>query len=220
MNRHQRSKLCESGQTWVANREKEVRAHAAQNGIFTIAGEEMEKVTQFRYLGKPVLQNDSDNRAIRYNIAKAQGKWRMFSRILAREGAKPKVMGMFYKAVVQSVLLYGCETWCLTLAQYNTLNSFHVTAARRISGLHFEFNSESEEWNRPAVALALDKAGLLPLITYLRRRRISILPYAQGLGVFNEVKERDVIQETARKIFYTDDADLGKLESKLVPRIG
>jgi hypothetical protein len=216
--RHQRSKKCKDAQTWISNREREASAQAAQNDIFTIDGEEIEKVKQFRYLGRPILQNDSDYGAIRYNIAKAQGKCRMFSRILAREGAKPKVMGKFYKAVVQSVLLYGSETWCLTLSQYDTLNAFHVSAARRISGLHFEFNPVTESGNRPAAARALDRAGLLPLITYLRRRRTSILPYAQSLRMFRLVKERRVIQETAGKIFYTDDPDLRIMEEKLVAR--
>lgn len=49
------------------------------------------------------------------------------------EGAKSKVMGMFYKAVVQSVLLYGSETWVLTKANYDILNSFHVAVRRKIS---------------------------------------------------------------------------------------
>ena len=33
------------------------------------------------------------------------------SRILIREGARPRVSGFFFKAAVQSVLLFGAETW-------------------------------------------------------------------------------------------------------------
>jgi hypothetical protein len=167
MAQHQQSKKCEIAWMWVNNCTKEASAHTAQQNVFTIEGEEVEKVSQFQYLGRPVLQNDSDSGAIQYNIAKAQGKWQMFSWILAREGAIPKVMGMFYKVVVQSVLLYGSKTWCRTLSQYDTLNSFHVSAARCISGLHFEYNPEDETWNQPSATLALEKAGLLPLIAYL-----------------------------------------------------
>ena len=34
--------------------------------------------------------------------------------ILSREGAAPRVSGLFYKAVVQSIMLFGAETWVVT----------------------------------------------------------------------------------------------------------
>ena len=44
-------------------------------------------------------------------MKKARLRWAHTSRVLAREGARPKVSGFFfYKAVVQAVLLYGSET--------------------------------------------------------------------------------------------------------------
>ena len=33
------------------------------------------------------------------------------SRILIREGARPRVSGFLFKSAVQSVLLFGAETW-------------------------------------------------------------------------------------------------------------
>ncbi len=35
----------------------------------------------------------------------------MVSKVLDKQGASMRCRGLFYKAVVQSVLLYGCETW-------------------------------------------------------------------------------------------------------------
>ena len=35
------------------------------------------------------------------------------SRILIREGAKPRVYVFFFKSIVQSVLLFGAETWVI-----------------------------------------------------------------------------------------------------------
>jgi len=35
----------------------------------------------------------------------------------------------FYKAVVQAVLLYGCESWVLTDKVWKVLESFHNRAA-------------------------------------------------------------------------------------------
>ena len=36
------------------------------------------------------------------------------TRIYSREGSEPRVSGFFFKAVVQSVLLFGVETWLVT----------------------------------------------------------------------------------------------------------
>ena len=41
------------------------------------------------------------------NIGKAPKSWGRLSRILSREGADPKVLGNFYKAVAQAVFLFG-----------------------------------------------------------------------------------------------------------------
>jgi hypothetical protein len=35
----------------------------------------------------------------------------MFKKLLTRERASRRVMGHFYKAIVQSILLYWAETW-------------------------------------------------------------------------------------------------------------
>ena len=36
------------------------------------------------------------------------------SRILIREGARPRVSGFFFKSIVQAVLLFGAYTWVVT----------------------------------------------------------------------------------------------------------
>ena len=41
---------------------------------------------------------------------------------------------MFYKSVVQTVLLYGSESWAVTDAMMAVLTGFHHRVARRISG--------------------------------------------------------------------------------------
>jgi hypothetical protein len=40
---------------------------------------------------------------------------------------------MFYKSIVQSVLLYGCETWVLSDRMISTLRGFHHRVAKKIA---------------------------------------------------------------------------------------
>ena len=62
--------------------------------------------------------------------------WARLMRILGREGAYPRVYGMFFKVVVQAVLVLGLETWVLTPCMERSLVSFQHRFARRITGRH------------------------------------------------------------------------------------
>ena len=48
------------------------------------------------------------------NLRKDSKSCTWMTRILSWEGEDPKVSGLFFKAVVQVVLLLGEETWVLT----------------------------------------------------------------------------------------------------------
>ena len=64
-------------------------------------------MTSFKYLGRVISEADDYWFTVVRNLAKAQAvKWRL-TRILSREGAAPRVSGVLFKAVVQSVLLFG-----------------------------------------------------------------------------------------------------------------
>jgi hypothetical protein len=45
----------------------------------------------------------------------------------------PWVSAKFYKAIVQSVLLYGSETWVLSPAVMARLKGFHIRRAYRMA---------------------------------------------------------------------------------------
>ena len=63
----------------------------------------------FKYLGRLLAMDDNDVKAIRANLKKAQKCWKMLSRFPRAENMDAQVCGMFYKAVVQAVLLLGSE---------------------------------------------------------------------------------------------------------------
>ena len=80
---------------------------------------------------------------------------------------------MFYKAVVQSVLLYGCETWVITPAVQRTLDGFHNRVTRQIAGR--QPRRVNGEWVYPPIAEARELAGLWPLNEYVRRRQQTLV---------------------------------------------
>ena len=48
------------------------------------------------------------------NLKKARNSLVQLTRILGREGASLRVSGIFFKEVVQAVLLFGSDTWIMT----------------------------------------------------------------------------------------------------------
>jgi hypothetical protein len=52
------------------------------------------------------------------------------------ENTLPKVSAKFYKADVQSVILYGSKTWNLLTTALARLEGFHIRAAYRMAEKH------------------------------------------------------------------------------------
>jgi hypothetical protein len=84
--------------------------HLALRQTFTAYGKELERVEVFKYLGRLLAYNDNDTQAVRNNLKKAQSVWARLSCTIRAENASSHVCGIFYKATVQSILLFGSKT--------------------------------------------------------------------------------------------------------------
>ena len=89
------------------------------------------------------------------------------------ENASTRLCGMFYKATVQSVLLFGSETWVLSPAAVQRFEGFHMKAARRMTGLLPKKVGGS--WKFPKSNTVLAAAGLHTIKHYVQVRRARIL---------------------------------------------
>ena len=54
------------------------------------------------------------------NLRKARKRWARFLIISVREGASTRVLGAFFKMVVQAILLFGSDMWVITPAWSRT----------------------------------------------------------------------------------------------------
>ena len=60
----------------------------------------------FPYLGRTIAYNNSNWEAVYQNLWKARRLWGMLARLIEKTRATVQSMGVVYKALVQSVLLY------------------------------------------------------------------------------------------------------------------
>ena len=159
---------------------------------------ELDKVNVFCYLGRPLSYNNSDWVALYRNLKKAQAKWGMIARLLVREGASLRARGHFYKAVVQSVLLYGCETWTITATMMKVLDRFHHRVARRISGMVARL--VDGEWFYPPLEAAMEAVGLFPMKVYVRKRQATIEQYIATRPILQLCRDTAAAQGTSRSV--------------------
>ena len=75
----------------------------------------LETVATFKCLERVMTACDDEWTAVAGNFVESWKSWGWLSRILSWEGADKRVSENFSKAVVQVILLFGEETWVLTL---------------------------------------------------------------------------------------------------------
>ena len=96
----------------------------------------------------------------------------------------PRVAGMYYQALVASVLLYGSESWVVSPAALRELEGFHVEAARRLTGMRPR--KAAGKWVYPHSADVLAAAHLQTVNYYIQVRRHT---------VHNNIRDRDFFRE-------------------------
>jgi hypothetical protein len=183
--KHQNSQNCKIRTAHLEKRFAHKVQEVAKQFVFTVNGKPIKTVLEFRYLGRVVTENDSDAATISRSIQRARGKWAKLGRLLTREGANPMSMGIFYKVIVQTVLLYGSESWVISSAQMKQLRSFHHRCARYIARRHIK-QKEDGTWFHPPSHEVLEECGLLPIEDYIQKRKDTVMKYARGRPILDE----------------------------------
>jgi hypothetical protein len=115
--------------------------------------------------------------------------WVRVGRVLHAENTTPRVTAKFYKAVVQSVLLYGSKTWNLTRAVLAQLEGFHVRAAYKMARKYKPRKGLFGKWNYPLTKDVLKECGLHLVKEYIQNRQTTIVMYVVNRPLYLECKE-------------------------------
>ena len=181
---HRKSALCRTGCLVCKQREAEIAAARSLSQQFTAYDEPLERVEVFKYLGCLLAYNDVDVQAVRSNIRKALWCLAWISRVLRAENASPRTCGMFYKATVQAILLYGSETWNLISSALKRLEGFHIQAAWRMSCDNKPQREPNGTWKYPALDEVLEELGLQSILHYVEVRRNTIARFIVNRPIF------------------------------------
>ena len=187
--RHRESKNCREGTERRVQHEAAANSARALQQQFTAYGEPLERVEVFKYLGRLMAYDDNDAQAINTQLKKARKSWARISRVLRAENASPRVCGMFYKATVQAVLLFGSETWNTTPAMMKRLDGFHMRAAWRMARINKPRRNLDGSWTYPSSELTLEEVALHPIAYYVEVRRQTIAKFIVNRPIFEYCRE-------------------------------
>ena len=125
----------EEEKKWKLRREEYARRITEVE--FQAYGRCLVAMSEFNYLGQVLTALDEEWEEVVENLRNVRKQWESMLRIIGREGADPRTPEKFYKAVVQTTLLLGSESWVMFPSIGRTLGGFH----RRVS-CHMENAAE------------------------------------------------------------------------------
>jgi hypothetical protein len=108
--------------------------NVGQNRDIKIANRSFENVSQFKYLGTKVTNQNVIQEAIKRRLNSGNVCYHSVQNLLSSRLLSQNLTIRIYKTIILPVVLYGCETWSLTLREEHRLGMFENRVLRRIFG--------------------------------------------------------------------------------------
>ena len=142
--------------------------------IEIMPGVELECVDKFCYLGDMLGAGGGVEEASRARVRSAWAKFRELAPILTARGASLLVKGKVYRACVQSVMIYGSETWASKVEDLQRLERTERMMVRWMCGVTLRDKIASVELIR--------RLGIECVTSVLRRGRLRWFGHLERKG--------------------------------------
>ncbi|KAJ4439081.1 hypothetical protein ANN_15038 [Periplaneta americana] len=105
-----------------------------RNGNIKIGDLSFEEVEKFKYLGATVTNINDTREEIKRRINMGNACYYSVEKLLSSSQLSKNLKVRIYKTVILPVVLYGCETWTLTLREEHRFRVFENKVLRKIFG--------------------------------------------------------------------------------------
>jgi hypothetical protein len=105
-----------------------------------------ERVEQFIYLEITLTNRNSIQEEIKSRLKSENSYYHSVQNLLSSRLLSKNIKIKIYRTIILPVVLYGCETWSLTLREKHKLRVFQNRVLRRIFGP--KKDEETGEWRK------------------------------------------------------------------------
>jgi hypothetical protein len=94
----------------------------------------IERVEEFKYLGTTLTNENSIQEEIKCRLKLGNTRYYSVQNLLSSSLLSKTLKIKIYRTIILPVVLYGCETWSLTLREERRLRVFENRVLRRVFG--------------------------------------------------------------------------------------
>jgi len=108
--------------------------NAGRTHSMKIDNSSFERVDEFKYLGTTLTHQNSIQEEIKSRLKSGNACYHSVQNLLSSNLLSQNLKIKIYRTIILPVVLYGCETWSLTLREERRLRVFENRVLRRICG--------------------------------------------------------------------------------------
>ena len=122
-------------------------------------------VHSVKYLGSTIDRRGGASKDVENRVAKAWSKWREQSGVICDKKVPTTLKILIYQTVIRPTLLYGCETWPMSVNDERRVATTEMRMVRWAMGVSPLEHRRNEE--------ILEEAKVEQIATVMRRRRLE-----------------------------------------------
>ena len=140
----------------------------------------IERVEEFKYLGKTLTNENSIQEEIKSRLKGGNACYYSVQNLLSSSLLSKKLKIKIYRTIILPVVLYGCETWSLTLREERRLRVFENRVLRRVFGP--KRDKVTGEWRKLHNEELSDLYSLPNIVRVVKSRRMRWTGHVARMG--------------------------------------